>query len=61
MSQCHEPKPGRGGPRAAVALSLAVTSSGSFSEFETHELIEAADLGQLAERAKAVSHRPPGT
>jgi uncharacterized protein with GYD domain len=47
--------------RSAAALSLAVTSSGSFSNFETHELIEAADLGQVAERAKAISYRPPGT
>jgi hypothetical protein len=42
-------------------LSLAVTGSGAFTTFETHELIEASDLAQIAERAKRISYQPPGT
>ena len=30
--------------QTAAALSRAVTGSGAFSRFETHELIEASDL-----------------
>lgn len=45
----------------AAALSLAVTSSGSFTKFETHELIEAGDLVQIAERARGINYQPPGT
>jgi uncharacterized protein with GYD domain len=44
----------------AAALSLAVTSTGSFTRFETHELIAAGDLTAIAERAKGISYRPPG-
>jgi uncharacterized protein with GYD domain len=46
--------------KAAAALSLAVTSSGAFSSFETHELIESGDLGEIAERARGISYQPPG-
>jgi len=46
--------------KTAAALSLAVTSSGSFTTFETHELIEAGDLAAIAERARGLSYRPPG-
>jgi|SRR5215467_6698325 len=46
--------------KTAAALSLVVTSSGSFTKFETHELIESGDLAQIAERARAVSYQPPG-
>jgi uncharacterized protein with GYD domain len=46
--------------KAVAALSLAVTGSGAFTKFETHELIEASDLGQIAERARQISYRPPG-
>jgi uncharacterized protein with GYD domain len=49
------------GSQAAAALSLAVTGSGAFTRFETHELIEAADLAQIAKRARQISYRPPGT
>jgi uncharacterized protein with GYD domain len=46
--------------QAAAALSLAVTSSGAFTTFETHELIGAGDLAQIAERARGISYQPPG-
>jgi nitrite reductase/ring-hydroxylating ferredoxin subunit len=46
--------------QTAAALSLAVTGSGAFTGFETHELIEAGDLAQIAERAKQISYQPPG-
>jgi uncharacterized protein with GYD domain len=45
----------------AAALSLAVTSSGAFSGFETHELIEASDLTAIAERARGITYQAPGT
>ena len=47
--------------KAAAALSLVVTGSGAFTTFETHELIEASDLAQIAERAKRINYEPPGT
>jgi uncharacterized protein with GYD domain len=46
--------------QAAAALSLAVISSGAFTRFETHELIESSDLGRIAERARGISYQPPG-
>jgi uncharacterized protein with GYD domain len=44
----------------AAALVLAVTSSGAFRGFETHELIEASDLAAIAERARGITYQPPG-
>ncbi len=44
----------------AAALSLAVTSSGAFARFETHELIEASDLASIAERAREMTYQSPG-
>ena len=43
-----------------AAVSLAATSSGAFTRFETHELIEARDLSAIAERAKGIAYQPPG-
>lgn len=47
---------------SAAALSLAVTSTGAFKHFETHELIEAGDLVKISERAKQLqsNYRAPG-
>jgi uncharacterized protein with GYD domain len=45
---------------AMAALSLRVTSTGSFSRFESHELIEAGDLAAIADRARGVSYQAPG-
>lgn len=44
----------------AAALVLAVTGSGAFKGFETHELIEASDLAAIAERARGLTYQPPG-
>src|SRR5215831_5389663 len=44
--------------QTAAALSRAVTGSGAFSRFETHELIKASDLAQIAKRAKQISYQP---
>lgn len=44
-----------------AAVSLAITSSGALSRFETHELIESSDLTAIAERAKGITYQPPGT
>jgi uncharacterized protein with GYD domain len=43
-----------------AAVCLAATSSGAFTCFETHELIEAGDLTAIAERAKGITYQPPG-
>ena len=43
-----------------AAVCLAATSSGAFTRFETHELIEADDLTAIAERAKGIAYQPPG-
>jgi uncharacterized protein with GYD domain len=43
-----------------AAVSLAATSSGAFTRFETHELIESSDLNAIAERAQRIAYRPPG-
>jgi hypothetical protein len=43
-----------------AAVSLAATSPGAFTHFETHELIEASDLTGIAERAQGIAYRPPG-
>ena len=44
-----------------AAVCLAATSSGAFSRFETHELIEAGALTAIAERARGIAYQPPGT
>jgi hypothetical protein len=41
-------------------VSLAATSSGAFTRFETHELIDASDLIAIADRAKEIAYHPPG-
>ena len=43
-----------------AAVSLAITSSGALSRFETRELIESGDLTAIAERAKGITYQPPG-
>jgi uncharacterized protein with GYD domain len=44
-----------------AAVSLAATSSGAFTRFETHELIESGDLTAIAERARGIAYQAPGT
>ena len=46
--------------RTMAAVSLAITSSGALSRFETHELIESGDLTAIAERATGITYQPPG-
>ncbi|HEV2257545.1 MAG TPA: GYD domain-containing protein [Streptosporangiaceae bacterium] len=46
--------------RTMAAVSLAAASSGAFTHLETHELIEADDLGGIAERAREIAYQPPG-
>lgn len=45
---------------SAAAVSLAVTSTGAFAEFETHELIELADLPGILAKASSLTYTPPG-
>jgi uncharacterized protein with GYD domain len=47
---------------AAAAISLAVTSSGSFSHLETHELIPSDQIQGVLDRAKRgrEGYTPPG-
>ena len=47
--------------QSMAAVGLAITSSGALSRFETHELFESSDLTAIAERANAITYRPPGT
>jgi uncharacterized protein with GYD domain len=44
----------------AAAVSLALTGSGAYSKFETHELIDPGDYARIAERARQISYQPPG-
>lgn len=48
--------------QTAAVASLAVSSSGAFSNVHTHELVPASDINAILERAKAVraGYRPPG-
>jgi uncharacterized protein with GYD domain len=48
---------------SVAALSLAVTGTGTFKHFETHELIEASDLIRISQRAKELqsSYQAPGS
>jgi uncharacterized protein with GYD domain len=43
-----------------AAATLAIISSGAFTHFETHELLEADDLPAIAERARLIGYQPPG-
>ena len=43
-----------------AAATLAIISSGAFTHFETHELLEADDLPAIAERARLMVYQPPG-
>jgi hypothetical protein len=49
---------GQSGSHTMAAVSLAATSSGAFTPFETHELIEASDLTAIAERAQGITYQP---
>lgn len=44
----------------AAAVSMALSGSGAFSRYETRELIPPGDYRAIAERAQAISFRPPG-
>src|SRR5215468_8904923 len=39
---------------------MAIISSGTFTHFETHELLDADDLPAIAERARQIAYQPPG-
>ena len=43
-----------------AAATMAIVSSGAFTHFETHELLEAHDLPAIAERARLMVYQPPG-
>ena len=47
-------------PRAHAAATMALISSGAFTHFETHELIEADDLTAIAKRARQIAYQSPG-
>ncbi len=46
--------------RAAAAISLAVGSTGAFAALETHELIEAGEVGSVLSDAASLTYSPPG-
>jgi uncharacterized protein with GYD domain len=43
-----------------ASVCLAAVSSGAFTRFETHELIESGDLTAIASRARGITYQPPG-
>ena len=43
-----------------AATTMAILSSGTFTHFETHELLHADDLPAIAERARQIAYQPPG-
>lgn len=45
----------------AATVSIAVSSSGAFSHIETHELIPAAALKGILEKAKGLTYSAPGS
>ncbi len=45
---------------SAAAVSLAVSSSGAFSHFETHELVPVEQFNAILEKANQLTYRPPG-
>lgn len=45
---------------SAAAIGVAVTSSGAFSHYETHELISATAMLDILAKARSLSYRPPG-
>jgi uncharacterized protein with GYD domain len=47
--------------KAAAAISLAVSSSGSFDALETHELVEPGDLAGVLSTAASLTYQPPGS
>ena len=47
--------------KSMMALSAAVTSTGTVSRFETHEVVAAEAISGILEEAKQVRYRPPGT
>jgi uncharacterized protein with GYD domain len=46
--------------KAAAAISLAVSSTGSFDSLETHELLEPGDLAGVLSTAATLTYQPPG-
>jgi uncharacterized protein with GYD domain len=46
--------------KAAAAISLAVASTGAFAHLETHELLEAGELGGVLSTASGLSYTAPG-
>jgi uncharacterized protein with GYD domain len=46
--------------KAAAAISLAVASTGAFAHLETHELLEAGDLGGVLSTAAGLNYTAPG-
>jgi len=46
-----------------AALSVALSASGAFSSFQTHPLIDPAEMTEALGKAKAVAaaYRPPGS
>ncbi len=45
---------------SAAAVSIAVSSTGAFGHLETHELIPAASLNEILDKAKNLAYFPPG-
>ena len=44
----------------AATIGVAVTGTGAFSRYETHELILTEEMIGIPQKAKQISYRPPG-
>jgi len=45
---------------AAAGVAAAVTGTGAFSRFETHELFSTEEMVGILQKAKGISYQPPG-
>lgn len=45
---------------SAASVAAAVTGTGAFSRFETHELISTDEMVGILQKAKDISYQPPG-
>jgi hypothetical protein len=55
----HPPRCRQVSTAAIAATGLVVSSTGSFEDLETHELIEAEDLNPILEQAKGITSQLP--
>jgi len=45
---------------SAATMGVAVTGTGAFSCYETHELISTEEMIGIPQKARQISYQPPG-